>query len=546
VVGLQEQIVGSVRPMLWALMSAVVLVVLIACSNVANLLLARAATRQREIAIRGALGASRGRLIRLVLAEAALVSLAAGSAGALLAAWLTDGLETLLRSQLPGVGLADVSVDAPVLLFALALSFATSLLAGLPPAWQATRVDLNESLKEGGRTTAGGRQRLRRGLVLGEVALSVVLLAAAGLLIRTLVRLHAVAPGFEAQRVLTVALDLPPGRYGNGERIAAFYRDLTEAALRLPGVSAAGAISELPLSGIDSRTGVEIEGREARPDEPTRMHRRTVTPHYFEALLIPLRAGRRLDERDAADAPLVVLVNETAAGRYWPGQSPVGRRLRVVGAEAWLEVVGVVGDVKHWGLDQAARPEMYLTPAQSPWAQATLVVRAAGDPMALVPALREQVRGLDAELPMGLPVLMEHVVESSVSSRRFFLTLMTIFGGLALLLAGLGIYSVTAYGVAQRTHEIGVRMSLGARVRDVRRLVLGETLRMSATGVATGLAGALLLGRFIEKQLFGVTPADPVTLAGVATLLLGVSLLAGDVPARRAARVDPTTALRQE
>jgi putative ABC transport system permease protein len=311
-------------------------------------------------------------------------------------------------------------------------------------------------------------------------------------------------------------------------------------------VSAAGAISELPLSGIDSRTGVEIEGREARPDEPTRMHRRTVTPHYFEALLIPLRAGRRLDERDAADAPLVVLVNETAAGRYWPGQSPVGRRLRVVGAEAWLEVVGVVGDVKHWGLDQAARPEMYLTPAQSPWAQATLVVRAAGDPMALVPALREQVRGLDAELPMGLPVLMEHVVERSVSSRRFFLTLMTIFGGLALLLAGLGIYSVTAYGVAQRTHEIGVRMSLGARVRDVRRLVLGETLRMSATGVATGLAGALLLGRFIEKQLFGVTPADPVTLAGVATLLLGVSLLAGDVPARRAARVDPTTALRQE
>jgi predicted permease len=547
VVGLREQLVGNVRPMLLALMSAVALVVLIACANVANLLLARAAMRQRELAIRGALGASRGRLILLVLAESAGVSLTAGAVGALLAVWFTDLLALLLSSHVPSVGLAEVSIDVPVLLFAFALSLSTSLLSGLPAAWQATRVDLNESLKEGGRTTAGGgRQRLRRGLVLAEVALSVILLAGAGLLIRTVARLYDVAPGFAAQHVLTVALDLPEGRYEKPERIASFYRELLESTQRLPGVSAAGAISQLPLSGVDARTGVEIEGREARLDEPTRMHRRTVSAQYFEALGIPLRAGRLLDERDSQGAPSVILVNETAAQRYWPGHSPVGRRVRVAGTERWREVVGVVGDVKHWGLDQSARPEMYFPPAQEPEAQATLVVRAAGDPMSLVPALRDEVRRLDAELPMGAPVLMERVVERSVSPRWFFLTLMAVFAGLALVLAALGIYSVTAYSVAQRTHEIGVRMSLGARVRDVRRLVLGETLRLSAGGVGLGLVGALMLGRFIEKQLFGVPPTDPLTLAAVAGVLMGVSLLAGDVPARRAARVNPTVALRRE
>jgi putative ABC transport system permease protein len=547
VVALRDQLVGDVRPMLLALMFAVVLVVLIACANVANLLLSRAALRRRELAIRGALGASGGRLVLLVLAESAVLSLTAGACGAFLAVWLTDILGLLLRSHVSSVGLADIAVNVPVLLFALGLSLATSLLAGLPAAWQATRVDLNESLKEGGRTSAGvSRPHLRRGLVLAEVALSVILLAGAGLLLRTVARLHDVSPGFAPRNVLTVPLDLPETRYGKPERIASFYRGLLEATGQLPGVTAAGAVSQLPLGGSDARTGVEIEGREAREGEPTRMHRRTASPGYFEALGIPLRAGRGFEERDAQDAPPVLLVNETAARLYWPGRSPVGRRVRLAGTEAWREVVGVVGDVKHWGLDQAVRPEMYFPPAQEPMAQVTLVVRAAGDPMSLVPALRGALRRLDAELPLGTPVLMERVIERSVSPRWFFLTLMAAFAGLALVLAALGIYSVTSYGVAQRTHEIGVRMSLGARMADVRKLVLGETLRLSAGGIALGLLGAVMLGRFIEKQLFGVPPADPLTLAAVAGVLLGVSLLAADVPARRAARVDPTLALRGE
>jgi predicted permease len=382
--------------------------------------------------------------------------------------------------------------------------------------------------------------------VLSEVALSVVLLAGAGLLIRTLARLHAVAPGFAADSVLTVALELPEERYDRPERVASFYAELVEAARRLPGVSAAGTISQLPLSGVDARTGVEIEGREAPPGEATRLHCRTASAGYFEALRIPLRQGRALDERDASGAPLVILVNESAARHYWPGQDPVGRRVRVAGTEAWREVVGVVGDVKHWGLDKEVRPEMYYPPAQSPSSSATLVVRASGEPLDLAPALREAARRLDRQLPMGEPVPMERVVERSVSSRLFFLTLMGAFAGLALVLAILGIYSVTAYSVAQRTHEIGVRMSLGAELGDVRRLVLGETLRLSAGGVAAGLVGALLLGRFIEAQLFGVPATDPLTLAAVAALLLGVALLAGGVPARRAARVDPTAALRRD
>jgi putative ABC transport system permease protein len=546
VVPLREELVSGVRPMLVALLSAVAFLVLIACANVANLLLARGSARQRELQIRSALGASRARLLKLLLAESLCLSGLAGFAGVLLAVWGADLLK-LIVPALPTVGLDDFAVNRPVLAFAVLLSLAASLASGLLPAYTATRVELHGGFKESSRSTPGRTsRRVRAALVAAQVALSVVLLGGAGLMIRTLQRLLEVAPGFESERVLTFTLDLPAGRYGSGERIVALYSQLLERVRRLPGVVGAGGISQLALLGRDSRTAVDIEGREPRPGEPNRMHSRNVTTGYFETLRIALRAGRLPDERDDGNAPPVLLVNETAARRYWPSGDAVGKRVRLGGSQQWREVVGVVGDVKHWGLDESVRPEMYLPEPQAPTPYLSVVVRSSLEPQALVGAVRQQLRAVDKDLPLGQALTLDEVVGQSLAPRRFFLRLLAGFAALALLLATMGIYAVTALSVAQRTHEIGVRVSLGARLSDIRRLVLGEGLKMTAVGLAFGLAAAAALGRSIEDQLFGVQRGDPITLGAVTIVLVAAALLASYVPARRAARVDPGVALRCE
>jgi putative ABC transport system permease protein len=428
------------------------------------------------------------------------------------------------------------------------------MLAGLLPALQTTRPDLQDSLKDGGRTTAGpARRRLRAGLVVSEVALSLVLLAGAGLMIRTLVLLLDVSPGFQARGVLSFSVDLPRQRYPTDargrpkdERVAQFFATLLERAASLPGITSAGGVSQLALTGADSRSGVTIEGREPRNDEPTRMHHRVVMPGYFETLGIPLLAGRLPNAADTRTSPPVLVVNQAAARRYWEGARAVGRRVQINGTDDWREVIGVVGDVKHWGLDSDARPEMYVPFAQEQSTYMTLVFRTTGDTLSQLAPLRDVLRKLDPDLPLGAPRSLEQVVSQSVASRRFFLDLMRAFAALALLLAVVGIYAVIACNVAQRSHEFGVRMSLGAHTGDIRRLVLGEGLRIAGLGVVVGVAGALALGRFIREQLFGVTSQDPVTLLAVSLLLLASALLACYVPAYRATRVDPAIALRCE
>jgi len=545
VIPLREELVAGVRPMLLALLAAAGFIVLIACANVANLLLARGASRQREISVRLAIGSSRARLIRLLLLESALLSLAGGLGGVLIASWGVDLLRLLIPRDAAFLGTRDFAMSRSVLLFTSALCVGTSLLAGLLPALQASRQNVNDGLKDGGRSTAGPkRRRLRAGLVMAEVALSLVLLAGAGLMIRTLVLLTKVAPGFETRRVLALSMELPGQRYATSERIASFYEGLIERLLLLPGVEAAGAISQVALSGNDARTGVTVENREPRPDEPTRMHHRIVTPGYFETLRVPLRAGRWPDRRDTSKAPPVLVVNETAARRYWGSESPIGTRVRLGGSDIWREVIGVAGDVKHWGLDARVNPEMYLPFAQSPSPFMTVLTRTSGDPLTTAAPLREALRGLDPDLPLGSLRTMDDLVSFSVSPRRFFLSLMATFAVLALVLASVGIYGVMAVDVAQRTHEIGVRVSLGARFADIQRLVLGEALRVGIAGVAIGLLAALGLGRFIRSQLFGVESSDPMTLGAAGLLLLGAALLAAFVPALRATRVDPTVALR--
>jgi putative ABC transport system permease protein len=547
-VPLREQLVGDVRKPLLALFGAVSFVLLIACLNVANLLLARGVARRREFAVRSALGAGRGRLIRQLLMESLLLAGAAGGTGLLLAVWGIEALKAILPQGLMVIGLDEFGLEMPVLFFLLGISVVTILLFGLMPAMKVAGVDLNETLKESGRAVTGAlaHRRLRGGLVVVEVALSLVLLAGAGLMIRTFVSLYNVKPGFDAQNVLTFQLGLVANRYPDPLKRADFYRQLTEEIRALPGVTAAGAISHLPMSGQDSRTGVGIEGRESNPDEPKRMHHRVVTPEYFQTMRIPLLEGRALSERDTRDAPPVLLVNAAAARRFWPGGSPTGSRVQLGGTEVWREVVGVVGDVKHWGLDANVNPEMYLPIAQTPTGFMNVVVRARGEPAALMETVRGVVRRFDKQLPAGRMRTMDDVMATWLSPRRFVFVLLGVFAGVALVLAGVGLYGLMNQLVAQRAHEIGIRMALGAQKRDVMELVVSNGMRLALLGLAVGLAGGLALTQFLGKLLYGVQPTDPITFVAVAMLLGAVALLACWIPARRATRVDPMVALRYE
>ena len=542
VLAIREEIVGNIRPALLVLFGAVGLVLLIACANVANLFLARSAARQREIAIRSALGAGRGRLIRQLLRESLLLSLIGGLLGLLLSVWGTALLGTLVPSELPGV--RELGPDVRVLAFTLIVSLLTGTLFGLLPALQLSRVDLNESLKEG-RGSAGASHRLHGFLVVSEVALALMLLAGAGLLLKSFFQLKAVNPGFLPANVLTMQLSLPESKYPQGHQQAAFFGQVVQNIEALPGVQSAGVAPTLPLSGGLNSYGFSLDGRASQPGDNLSAEHDSVTPRYFRALGIRLLQGRLFTDGDTASSPPVVIINETAARRFFPNENPLGRKVTIAGPEPG-EIIGVVEDVKQYALTRESPPHMYSPQTQKPSSGMTLFVRTARTPMSLVSAVRQAVLAVDKDQPVSDVQTMDQVLSESLAQRRFTMLLLGIFGATALLLSAVGIYGVMAYSVTRRTGEIGIRMALGAQRADILGLVFRQGGRLIALGLAVGLLGGLVLTRFLGSMLFGVTAHDPATFAAIAVLLAGVALLACWLPARRAARVDPMVALRAE
>jgi putative ABC transport system permease protein len=546
VAGLHEEIVGDIRPALLTLLCAVGFVLLIACANVANLLLARATERHKEIAIRTALGATRVRIVRQLLTESLLLSLGGGLLGLLLAAWGIDLLLALIPADIPRA--REIGLDSHVLLFTLGISVLAGLVFGLAPALQASSPQLNESLKEGARGTTGGshRNRVRSLLVVSEVALSLVLLAGAGLLVKSFLRLQHVNPGFETARVLTARITLPRARYDQPEKQRAFFSQLLERAKGLPGIESVGGTNLLPLSGDNRTTTFTFEGDPppAPGNEPD-ADERSVSPDYFRALGVPLLRGRAFTENDAADQPRVLIVNETFARRYVPNSDPLGKRVHL-GDDVW-EIVGIVGDTRHAGLDSPTTPELYMPFTQSPERWMTLVARtSSNDPSSVAGELREAVRSLDRDLYFPEARPMTSLLSDSLARRRFNTLLVGLFAAAALVLAAVGIYGVISYTVKLRTHEIGVRVALGAQASDVLKLVVGHGMALAAAGLALGLVGALACARLLGSLLFEVSASDPEVLGLITLLLALVSLAACLVPARRATHVDPMIALRYE
>ncbi len=545
---LGEKVVGKLRAELWVLLGAVSFVLLIACANVANLLLARATERQKEVSIRIALGAGRWRLIRQLLTENVVLGLAGGVLGLLLALWGTDLLVAAGQENLPRF--REVSVDLRVLLFTLGLSLATGLVFGLVPALQTSRPDLNESLKEGGRggTAGRARHRLRGALAVGEIALALVLLTGAGLMLKSFLRLVSVDPGFRADHVLKFDVALPGSKYGTDAQQAAFVRQALQKLGALPGVATAAVATTLPLTGdlISYSFNLDGSGPQA-PSDRNSAEYDGVSPGYFHAMGIRVLKGRELRESDAAGAARVAVISDTMANRFFPGQDPIGRRIDINnGPPAWREIVGVVADVKQLSLDGGIRPHVYEPLDQSPSPYVTFVLRTSTDPAGLGTAARHAIQEIDPEQPIAGVETAEALVADSVAQPRFAMLLLGVFAGVALLLAGIGTYGVIAYSVSQRTHEFGVRMALGAGRGQVLALVVRQGALLAAAGVALGLLAAAGSSRVLAGLLFGVSPTDPITYAGVALLLTGVALLACVVPARRATRVDPIAALRCE
>ena len=548
---LHEQVVGKSRRALLLLLGAVVFVLLIACANVANLLLARANARHKEIAIRTALGAARWRIVRQLLTESVLLALVGGALGVLLAVWGVDALVAMSAGNIPRA--AEVGIDARVLFLALGVALATGLAFGLAPALQSSRPDLNESLKEGSR--GGGssprRQRVRSALVVAEIALALVLLTGAGLLVKSFARLQNVRPGFDYEDVLTMTLFLPDARYPEERKRANFYRQVLERVRRLPGVESAGGVSQLPLGGSEEIDGLEIEGRPRAETAAAVMTAafRVVSPDYFKTLRIPLLRGRYFTEQDTADAPGVMIIDETFARRYFPGEDPVGKRVDEQGSlqpKGYMTIVGVVASVKHTSLDSDPKPTMYLSSQQSPWHTMVLTVRSKTDPTALAAAVRREIAQVDPDQPIADVAPFEQVFGRAVAPQRFNSTLLGAFAAVAALLAAVGIYGVIAYGVSQRAHEIGVRVALGAQRADILRLIVGQAMALTLVGVGLGLGAALVLTRTMRGLLFEVSASDPSVFVGVALLLTSVAFTASLIPARRATRIDPLIALRYE
>jgi putative ABC transport system permease protein len=544
-----EMFTGRIRPVLLVLLGAVGLLLLIACANLANLLLARAATREKEIAIRGALGAGRRRIVRQLLTESLVLALAGGALGLALAAW---GVR-LMRGVVPGMFpmLQHMRVDVPVLAFTFGISILTGLLFGLVPAWKSSRTDLNTTLKEAaGRSEgAGGSHRIRGFLLASEVALAVLLSVSAGLLLRSFMRVTGVNPGLRTDHILTMNLSLPEVKYDTPIKRAHFYKNLIERLDALPGVRSAGAVMFLPLrvSLLSFRIGVNsflIEGRPpVSEDKQPLADFRMATPGYFNTMGITLRQGRLFDQHDDLDAKRVALVNEAMVRKHFPHESPLGKRI-VMGQP--LEIVGVVADAKLYGLDAPVEPAIYVPHMQRPSDSMGVVVRTAGDPAAMAPAVRGEILKLDPEQPVSNVRTMETVLADSLMLRRISMLLLTIFATLALTLATVGIYGLTAYSVSRRTHEIGLRVALGASQSQILRLVVGRGLVVSLIGAGIGVAAAFELTRGLAGMLYDVTATDPLVFAGVPLLLVAVSALASYVPARKATRIDPLVALRYE
>ncbi len=548
VVLMHEQLVGKMRTALWLLLGAVGCVLLIACANVANLLLARAATREKEVAIRAALGASRLRVIRQLLTESALLAVLGGGLGLLLARWGLSVLVAFAPSDLPRAD--SIAIDRRVLFFTLGLSLLTGVVFGLVPALQASKLGLGEVLKEGGRSSAGGGQRTRSALVVAEIALALVLLTGAGLLLKSSWRLQQVNPGFTPEHVLKMRLSLPGSKYPDGTNAAGFYQQLLENLSGLPGVQAAGMSSSVLLYKIHNSAGISIEGRPGpasgpRPELPLD----SISPSYFQVMGMQVVQGRNFGEQDKRDGLPVAIVNETMARRFWPNEDPIGKRF-TFGDTApqanWLTVVGVVRDSRRQGLDAPIRMESFLPHAQRPLRAMEVVLRTSDDPLVMARSARSAVWSLDRDLPVSEIETVEHMLEARVAPRRFNLLLLSLFALVALLLAAVGIYGVMSYSVTQRTREIGIRVALGAQTRIVLKLIIGQGMRLALLGVGIGLAAAVALTRLMVGLLFGVSATDPLTFGAIALLLAGITLLACYFPARRAAKVDPLVALRYE
>ncbi len=552
VVSLHGQMVSGVKQSLWVLLGAVAFVLLIACVNVANLLLARAAVREKELAVRMALGAGRQRLIRQLLTESALLAFCGSTLGLLLAVW---GIQTLKLIN-PGTiaRLEEVNLDWRVLGFTLGISCLTGLIFGLAPALQLSQPDLQNTLKEGGRGSSSGTgQRLRGALVVAEVALSLVLLIGAGLLIRSFIRLQNVDPGFNTDRLLTMGVVMSQDKARDLATVSNFYQQVIERVQALPGVEAASVATVAPIVTAGRRSAIVLEDKpDPPPGSPQVVNNRVVSPEYFRTLGISLRTGRLLSAQDTAETLPVTVINQAMATRYWGDETPVGKRFKIGSRQTdrpWLTVVGVVGDVRQAGLHSDSLPELY-----SPLAQAhqgfvrprVLFIRTSNDPLNLIAAVKNEIWAVDKDQPINAVQTMEEVVARSLAPRRFNLWLLGIFAALALVLASVGIYGVISYAVSQRTREIGMRIALGAQPRDILRLVVGQGFGLTLGGVAIGLVAAFALTRWLESLLFNVSTTDPLTFCGIALLLTLVALLACWVPARRATKVDPMIALRHE
>ena len=549
VVSITDDTVGGYKLTLWLIFGAVVFVLLVACANVANLLLAKATVRQKEMTIRAAIGAARAQIVRQLLTESLLLSFLGGAVGLMLAVWGTRAVESVASRINPSF--SDISIDYRTLLFTFAACVLTGLIFGVAPALQISRLDLTDALREGRSSGGSSRQnRIRGGLVVAEVALTLVLLVCAGLLIRTVMQLRDVNTGFNSDNVLTMNIGLPGIKYPKPENVVSFYKQATERIASLPGVKAAGITSVLPLSDNFDGRGLAVEDHPKPEGEEISVDMYVVTPGYLRAMEIPMRHGRAITDADTTDSALVALINQTMAEQLWPNQDPIGRRIKFPGTQKnpqpWRTIVGVVNDVAQYSLDQKAPMQIYLPHSQFPTSFDTIVVKTENDPRGLAAAIRREIQAVDKDQAVYDIKTLEELQSDSIALRRFFMLLLMVFAGVTLALAATGIYGVMSYSVTQRTQEIGIRMALGAGTADVLKLVVRSGITLALTGVAIGLVATFALTRLLQSILFGVKPTDALTFTVGAVGLIAVAMVACYLPARRATKIDPLVALRDE